>query len=140
MSAYRLATVASAVVAAMVFFGSMSAHASQPARALSRARIFTLVNATSDSMLAVALAPASSGEFVAIPLGGPLQGGLTSTTVRISSGPCLRDVLVDFQGGRRARLSNVDVCQGSGLRVTSSVNTDSTVTYSGKAEERQVSR
>lgn len=140
MSAYRFATAASAIVAAMVFFGGMAAHASEPSTALSRARIFTLVNATSDSMLAVALAPASSGEFVAVPLGGPLQGGLTSTAIRISSGPCLRDVLVDFQGGRRATLSNVDVCQGSGLRVTSSVNADSTVTYSGKADERQVSR
>ena len=136
MSAYRFATVASA----MVFFGGMAAHASEPSAALSRARIFTLVNATSDSMLAVALAPASSGEFVAVPLGGPLQGGLTSTAIRISSGPCLRDVLVDFQGGRRATLANVDVCQGNGLRVTSSVNSDSTTTYSGKADEKQVSR
>lgn len=140
MSAVRLATVASIVVAAMVSFGGMSAHAAEPSQALSRARIFTLVNATSDSMLAVALAPASSGEFVAVPLGGPLQGGLTSTAIRISSGPCLRDVLVDFQGGRRATLANVDVCQGSGLRVTSFVNADSMVTYSGKVDERQVSR
>jgi hypothetical protein len=140
MHAYRFATVASAVIAAMAFFGDMSAHASEPSHALSRARIFTLVNATSDSMLAVALAPASSGEFVAVPLGAPLQGGLTSTSIRIASGPCLRDVLVDFQGGRRATLSNVDVCQGTGLRVTSSVNADFTVSYSGKVDERQVSR
>ena len=140
MHAYRFAAVASAVVAAMVLFGGMSVHASEPSTALSRARIFTLVNATSDSMLAVAMAPASSGEFVAVPLGEPLQGGLNSAAFRIASGPCMRDVLVDFKGGRRATLSNVDVCQGSGLRVTSSVNADSTVTYSGKADERQVSR
>lgn len=140
MHAYRFAPVASVALAVAALFGGISAHAAEPSPALSRARIYTLVNATSDSMLAVALAPAGSGEFVAVPLGEPLQGGLTSTAIRISSGPCMRDVLVEFQGGRRATLSNIGVCQGSGLRVTSSVNADSTVTYSGKADERQVSR
>ncbi|HEY4144387.1 hypothetical protein [Pinirhizobacter sp.] len=139
MHAYRIVAVASVAVAALAVLGDMSVHAAEPP-SLSRARIFTLVNATSDSMLSVALAPASSGQFADASLGGPLQGGLTSTAIHIAAGPCLRDVAIDFQGGRHATLSHVDVCQGTGLRVTSSVNADSTINYSAKPDERQVSR
>jgi hypothetical protein len=126
--AFRSVAITSVVVATVMVLGGVPVHAmepslvhaAEPSRALSQSRLFSLVNATSDSMIAVALAPASSEAFVDAPLGGPLPGGLTSTMIRIASGPCLRDVVVAFRDGRRAKFPMVDVCRSTGIKVTAS--------------------
>jgi hypothetical protein len=82
-----------------------------------RARHFDLVNAGFDSVTAVAIAPAGSDDFQAIALGRPLQGGLTSMTVDLPVGSCLRDVRLTFNGGRQLLLSRINVCRTHGLRV-----------------------
>ena len=62
------------------------------------ARHFDLVNATFDSVIALAIAPADHDAFQDIALGQPLQGGLTSMTFDVPPGGCLRDLRVTFHG------------------------------------------
>jgi hypothetical protein len=123
MHAFRTVAIASVALVAALSFFDVPAHAKEAAPGLSRSRLFSLVNATSDSMLAVALAPAGSKEFADVLLGEPLQGGLTSTAIRIAPGPCLRDLAIDFKGGRRAELSKIDVCRSTGVRLSGSATT-----------------
>ena len=82
------------------------------------ARHFDLVNATLDSVITLAVAPADSDAFQDIDLGQPLQGGLTSMTFDVPTGGCLRDLRVTFKGGRTQRFPRIDVCHSSGLRLT----------------------
>ncbi|RAO74772.1 hypothetical protein CA260_18320 [Dyella jiangningensis] len=77
-----------------------------------------LVNATFDSVTAFAMAPAGSGAYVEASFASPLQGGLSSTTVSVPSGDCLRDVRVTFINGRVETYPMLDVCRHSGLRLT----------------------
>lgn len=82
------------------------------------ARHFDLVNATFDSIIALAIAPADRDAFQDIALGQPLQGGLTSMTFDVPAGGCLRDLRVTFHGGRTQLFPRIDVCRSSGLRLT----------------------
>lgn len=81
------------------------------------ARHFDLVNATFDSVTALAIAPARGGAFHSIMLGQPLQGGLTSVTFDVPAGGCMRDLRVTFQGGRTQMFAGLDLCRTSGLRL-----------------------
>jgi len=81
------------------------------------ARHFDLVNATLDSVIALAIAPADGDAFQDIDLGQPLRGGLTSTTLDVPAGGCLRDLRVTFNGGRTQLFPHIDVCRSSGLRL-----------------------
>ncbi|WP_139350917.1 hypothetical protein [Rhodanobacter sp. C01] len=82
------------------------------------ARHFDLVNATFDSVVALAIAPADRDAFQDIELGEPLQGGLTSMTFDVPAGGCLRDLRITFHGGRTQLFPHIDVCRSSGLRLT----------------------
>jgi hypothetical protein len=79
---------------------------------------FDLVNAAHDSVTSFAVAPAGSGAFREIDLGGPLRGGLTSTTVDLADGGCLRDFRLVFRDGRRLLYPAIDVCRHRRLRLT----------------------
>jgi hypothetical protein len=92
-----------------------SAHADS---GLTPARHFDLVNATFDSITALAIAPADGDVFHDVALGQPLQGGPTSMTFDVPTGGCLRDLHVTFQGGRTKLFTHIDVCRSSGLRLT----------------------
>jgi hypothetical protein len=78
---------------------------------------FNLVNATADSVVAVAIAPNGSDAFQAVDLGGPLVGGLNAMAFAMPDGPCQRDVQLTFRDGRTTRLSGIDVCRTHGLRL-----------------------
>lgn len=82
------------------------------------ARHFDLVNATLDSVITLAVAPADHDAFQDIDLGQPLQGGLTAMTFDVPAGGCLRDLRVTFNGGRTQLFPRIDVCRSSGLRLT----------------------
>lgn len=81
------------------------------------ARHFHLVNATFDSVIALAIAPTEQDAFQDIAFGQPLQGGVTSMTFDVPAGECLRDLRVTFHGGRTQLFPHVDVCRSSGLRL-----------------------
>ena len=82
------------------------------------ARHFDLVNATLDSVIALAVAPAERDAFQDIDLGQPLQGGLTSMTFDVPAGGCLRDLRITFNDGRTQLFPRIDVCRSTGLRLT----------------------
>lgn len=82
--------------------------------------LFTVVNATFDSVTDIATAPASSQRFEKVTLGGALPGGLNSATVRLPAGDCVRDVRVTFRNGRSQVFPAVDVCRTHGLRLATS--------------------
>ena len=94
---------------------SSPAHADADRHA---ARHFDLVNATFDSVTALAIAPAGSDAFHDIELGEPLQGGLKSITVDVPDGGCLRDMRVTFNDGRALLYPRIDVCRYGRLRLT----------------------
>lgn len=81
------------------------------------AQHFELVNATFDSIIALAIASAGHDAFQDITLGQPLRGGLTSMTFDVPAGGCLRDLRVIFRGGRTQLFPRIDVCRSSGLRL-----------------------
>jgi len=83
------------------------------------ARHFRLVNATFDSVTAFAVAPAGSHAYVDASFASPLQGGLSSVTVSVPAGGCVRDVRVTFLNGHVESYPGLDVCRHSGLRLTS---------------------
>jgi hypothetical protein len=76
-----------------------------------------LTNATFDSVIDLAIAPSGENAYRSIPLGTALRGGLTSTTVDVPEGGCLRDIRLTFRGGRVHRLENVDLCRHHALRL-----------------------
>jgi hypothetical protein len=94
-----------------------SARAMPADTMLASGRHLELVNATFDSVIAVAIAPAHRENFNDVVLGEPLQGGRTSTTVDVPAGGCLRDLRVTFHGGRDQLLQGINVCKISGLRL-----------------------
>jgi len=81
-------------------------------------RLFRIVNATFDSVTALEIADDSTRGFQVIHLGEPLQGGLTSTTVRLPDGACLRDVRATFRDGRSEVYRAIDVCKATGFRLS----------------------
>lgn len=96
-----------------------SARAAHADTTLTPTRHFDLVNATFDSVTALAIAPADHDAFHDIDLGEPLQGGLTSMSFDVPAGGCLRDLRVTFHGGRTQLFPHIDVCRSTGLRLTS---------------------
>ena len=114
-----------AAVFAVMFFAALgSVVAIAPAHAMHGdagrrpMRHFNLVNATFDSVTALAIAPADGDDFHEVELGEPLQGGLNSMTFDVPAGRCLRDIRVTFHGGRRLLYPHIDVCRYDGLRLT----------------------
>lgn len=77
-----------------------------------------VTNATFDSITGFAIAPEGTGAFHAIDIGSPLQGGLTSITVDVPPGNCLRAVRVTFADGRTRRFAHIDVCRFHHLRLS----------------------
>lgn len=104
-------------IAIVLFLAALPVCAQDIPRNTTQGKMYTLVNATSDSAMALAVAPEGSSDFTEIPLGTPLPGGLTSTTVRLPAGMCRRDFLVTFRDGRSSTLPGVNICLGSGLRL-----------------------
>ena len=102
-----------------VVFATLLAAATAHAHAeRAPTRYFDLVNASHDSVTSLAIAPAGSDAFHEIELGGPLRGGLTSTTVDIAAGDCLRDFRLVFRDGRTLIYPDIDVCRYRSLRLT----------------------
>lgn len=114
---------ATLLLATAMTFGSLlavpSACAAHIEAALTSARHYKVVNATFDSITALAIAPAGRGNFNDVTIGQPLQGGLSSLSFDVPTGGCLRDLRVTFRGGRRRLFQHIDVCRTSGLRLTS---------------------
>jgi hypothetical protein len=83
-------------------------------------RLFRVVNASFDSVTGIEVADVSTsaGAYIAIDLGEPLQGGITSTTVRLPDGGCRRDMRVTFRGGRNEVYRGIDVCKVTGVRLS----------------------
>ena len=84
MHAHRLATLAGA----FALVASLNACATAPDGPRTPARHLRIVNATSDSMTALAFAPASDPDFHEVAIGAPLQGGLNSPDPRYWAGYC----------------------------------------------------
>ncbi|HEV2681440.1 MAG TPA: hypothetical protein VGV14_13130 [Rhodanobacter sp.] len=103
-----------AMLAAVTFLLADPAHAGGNRHA---ARHFDVVNATLNSVTALAIAPAGSEAFHDIALGEPLQGRLASITVDVPDGGCLRDIRVTFRNGRTLLYPRVDACRYQGLRL-----------------------
>lgn len=97
-----------ALVLAPLFFAAVHAHA-----AGAPTQYFNLVNASHESVTALAVAPAGSDAYARIELGPPLRGGVTSTTVEIPDGDCVRDVRVAFADGRTLAYPGIDVCRNA---------------------------
>lgn len=96
------------------------ACSAQPARSDNGRRpatTFRLVNATFDSVAALAIAPAASNDFHLVPLGKPLQGGFNTTTFRVPAGGCMRDLRITFRNGDVTSLPAIDMCRSHGLRI-----------------------
>lgn len=89
------------------------AHAGGPTT-----RYFDLVNASHDSVTSLAVAPAGDRAFHEIALGAPLRGGVTSTTVEVPEGDCVRDFRLTFADGRTLVYPGIDVCRYRQLRLT----------------------
>ena len=85
---------------------------------LASSALFTVVNAAFDSVTALEVADAGSGAWSDVSLGEPLPGGLTSATVHLPAGACLRSFRVTFRDGRSSTFDGVDVCRAHGLRLS----------------------
>lgn len=109
-----------AVVAVVVLALSLvpSVHAAQAADQRTSARHLRIINATFDSVAALAVAPAGSTAFVDTSFHAPLQGGLNSATVSLPVGDCMRDVRVTFLNGRIETYPSLDVCRYNALRLS----------------------
>jgi hypothetical protein len=112
--------LASFVTALAVLATAGTACASGPQPQPVAGRLFRVVNASFDSMTGMEVADASTSEgaYIAIDLGEPLQGGLTSTTVRLPDGGCRRDMHVTFRDGRSEVYRGIDVCKVTGVRLS----------------------
>jgi hypothetical protein len=102
-----------------VVFATLLAAATAHAHAeRAPSRYFDLINASHDSVTSFEVAPAGSDAFRRIELGAPLRGGLTSTTVDVAAGDCLRDFRLVFRDGRTLVYPDIDVCRYRSLRLT----------------------
>ena len=92
-----------------------------PTRSESGRRTHTtlrLINATFDSVVALAVAPAGSNDFSAVALREPLQGGLNVATFHVPAGGCMRDLRIAFSDGDVATWPAIDICRSDGLRIS----------------------
>ena len=112
--------IASSVTALAIFGMAGVAFASGAQPQPVAGRLFRVVNASFDSVTGMEVADVSTSEgaYVAIDLGEPLQGGLTSTMVRLPDGGCRRDMRVTFRGGRSGVYRGIDVCRVTGIRLS----------------------
>ena len=113
MKPAHIAVVALSLVA-LPAFGQATANPQVPAK------MFTLVNATSDSVTAVAVRGADTGPATDVGLGEPLRGGLTAATVRLPAGDCMRTFEVTFANGATRAFRDIDVCRFHRLRLGAS--------------------
>jgi len=111
----RLATLALMLAIATSAF---AADRTRPAEDKRQTGLFTIVNATFDSVTGIAMSSARTDDFIDVNLGEPLRGGLTSATIRLPPGACLRDVRVTFRDGRSKVFPGIDVCRSSALRLS----------------------
>jgi len=84
-----------------------------PAVANAQSHYLDIYNTAPSSLVAIAVAPAGSGDFRDIPLGGKaLHGGGDSTTVAVrADGGCLRDLRLSFVDGRVIEHNQFNVCR-----------------------------
>jgi hypothetical protein len=84
-----------------------------PAVADGQSHYLDIYNTAPSSLVAIAVAPAGSGTFRDIALGGkPLRGGGDSTTVAVQpDGGCLRDLRLSFADGRVLEQNRFNVCR-----------------------------
>jgi len=111
----RLALAVAALAAIATACPALAADFQPPS---SPGRLFRIVNASFDSVTALEVANNDATAYEPINLREPLQGGLTSTTVRLPDGSCLRDVRATFRDGRSEVYRDIDVCKASGLRLS----------------------
>lgn len=97
---------------------SFAADRTRPSEQKRQTSLFTVTNATFDSVTGIAMASANSDAFEDVVLGVSLPGGLTSATVHLPPGECLRDIRVTFRGGRSQVFPAIDVCRSHALRLT----------------------
>ena len=119
-----------AVLATLLAAAAAHAHAER-----AQTRYFDLVNASHDSVTSLAVAPAGSDAFREIELGAPLRGGLTSATVDVAAGDCLRDFRLVFRDGRTLIYPDVDVCRYRSLRLTANDGNSGDSRYRKVAEK-----
>jgi hypothetical protein len=100
------------------FLASLLAATSHAYAGGATTHYFDLVNASHDSVTSFAVGPAGDSAFHQIDLGAPLRGGVTSTTVEIPEGDCVRDFRLTFADGRTLVYPGVDVCRHRQLRLT----------------------
>ena len=100
------------------FLASLLAATSHAHAGGATTRSFDLVHASHDSVTSFAVAPAGDSTFHQIDLGAPLRGGVTSTTVEIPEGDCVRDFRLVFADGRTLIYPGIDVCRHRRLRLT----------------------
>lgn len=101
--------IRTAVVAALLI--APAAHAAEGIRYLE------LLNRAHDSVTAVAIAAAGSGQFKPAAI-DPVPGGGGAATVAVTDAGCRYDLQVGFGNGRSAVYSNVDVCRGGKLVIS----------------------
>lgn len=119
MPAIRHAVFIAAIAVAMsALLTTLSACAASRPGSRQAARHVRIVNASYDSITALAFAPAQHPIFQDKVFNPPLQGGLTSITVEVPAGECMRDVRVTFLDGRASTYLDVDVCRYDELRLT----------------------
>lgn len=94
-----------------------AAHTAHDSAGRESTGTFHLVNASFDSVVALAIAPSGSDDYRVVDLGAPLPGGLSETYVRLPPGACLRDLRVTFRDGRALRLGPLDTCRVHALRL-----------------------
>lgn len=94
-----------------LLFLAATAHAAE------RGRYLELVNRAHDSVTAVAVATAGSGQFEDKDVDA-VPGGGGATTLRVADTGCRYDLRVGFGDGRNVVYSNVDVCRGGRLVIS----------------------
>ncbi len=84
-----------------------------PAIANAQPHYLDIYNTAPSSLVAIAIAPAGSGAFRDVALGGKaLRGGGDSTTVAVQAETgCLRDLRLSFADGRVLEQKDFNVCR-----------------------------
>lgn len=108
---------ATAALILLISTSTIAADLTRPSAEKRQAALFTVINATFDSVSGIAMAPANSAAFEDVALGESLQGGVTSATVRPPAGGCVRDIRVTFRGGRSQVIPAIDICKSHVLRL-----------------------
>jgi hypothetical protein len=124
MQAIRTVVTAAIVLATVTATSSFAADIARKPLEQRPVSLFTVVNATFDSVTSLAMAPADSGAFEEVRLGGSLPGGLASTTVHLPAGTCLRDMRVTFRNGSTKVFPAIDVCRTHALRLGTGASAD----------------